>query len=447
MSGTPTQAEIQAQWRAAIDIIEQIRSFADGTIAGAGAKIDILMQSLEGEYTPGNLSNWAAGMRSGLASLVTPGTALSALQPILYEYGRYISSQGQVGGYRNLSEVWSAIYEWFQSQSLTVESRAITFDTAGTPGAGNVGNGSMARLTVDAYGFALEACHVEAKTIRCRADQNSGTEVQAEAFEVMGSAASFDALLRSSFGSGESIRTTLVSRHAGSGTGGSLLTNSSFSEYSASATPKFTAWTESAGGASLTQDTTNYYRSHPGSQVSASMKITGGAGTVTVKQPIADSRVRRLDPNTPYFLRVMLNKTIGTAVGGSVNLRLGGQTVTVTIAALAAGWAELLIPMGTGCWFRNFNDDPMDIEIEWATSTSGYLLVDDAIFAPMDLIDGTYWMLRANAATHVPWMVDDTIKYTDTGGAPATAKIQWWAFVSGLGYLPSTTGVPTFTEP
>src|SRR5690606_24928227 len=99
---------------------------------------------------------------------------------------------------------------------------------------------------------------------------------------------------------------------------------------------------------------------------------------------------------TPYFLRVMLNKTIGSASGGTVTIRMGSQSASVTIASLAANWAELNITVGSSCWPRNFNVDPFDIEIEWSSSTSGYLLVDDVIFCPWDLIDGTYWLLRGN---------------------------------------------------
>ena len=65
----------------------------------------------------------------------------------------------------------------------------------------------------------------------------------------------------------------------------------------------------------------------------------------------------------------------------------------------------------------------------------------------MELVDGTYWAIRGNAATHTPWLVDDQLAITDTGGAPATAKIQYWLWRTGLGYLPSTTGTPTFSDP
>jgi len=449
MSGTPTEAEIQTQWRNAIGVIESFRNYVDGTLAGAGNKWDVLLQSLEGDYAPNDLASFVSGFRSTCNNLLTPGAAAAVVTPMLYEYARILSasSTGSFGGgYRNAAEIFVALYEYFHANSLTVKSRAITYDTTATLGAANIGNGAMSRLTVDQNAYNMEACHVEKKIFRCRSDANSGTDKWAEVFEVLGQAAAFDSILRASYGSGEAARTTVVSRHAGSGSGGSLLANSSWSDYSATASPKFTGWTESAGGASVSQDLANYYRTHPGASVHGSLKITGGAGTVTLKQPLTSMRVRRLDPTTPYFLRIMVNKSIGSALGGNVILRLGSKSVTTSIASLSAGWNEIILSTGQDCWFRRFNEEPMDVEIEWATSTSGYLLVDDAIFAPWDLIDGTYWCLRQNASTPTAWRVDDTLEFTDTGGAPATGKLQWWLWVSGYGYLPSS-GSPTFTDP
>ena len=449
MSGTPTETEIQTQWANAIDVIETLRAQFDDTIAGASGKLDTLMQALEGEYLPSELTNYAAATRNSMSDLVSPGIANSIITPVLYEYARILAADAAGGfgsSYRTPADIFRALYEWFVATSETVQSRAITFDTSVTAGGSNVGNGALSRLTVDENTFDLEACHVEKKQFRCRTDQNSGAEENAEVFEMSGTAASFDSLLRSAFGSGESARTALVSRHAGTGTGGSLLTNSSFSQFTATATPAFTAWTESAGGDYVAQDTTNYYRTYPNAQTDASLKITGGSGTVTLKQTLANMRIRRVDPNTPYFLRVMVNKTIGSASGGTFTIRLGSIAVDTTIAAMGANWQEIIIPLDTSCWFRIFNEDPFDIEIEWASSSSGYLLVDDVLFTPFDLIDGTWWVLRGNAASHTPWLVDDLLTVTDTGGAPATGKIQWWLFVAGFGYLPSSDS-PTFADP
>ena len=449
MSGTPTEAELQTQWKNVVDVLETFRAHVDGTLAGSGGKWDTLLQSLEGEYTPQELANFVNSFRAGCSDLMTPSRASQALTPILFDYAIVIDSdatgtQGFGTGQRTLSQMFRALYDWFVAKSYTVESRAITYDTA-TAGGSNVGNGTISRLTVDENAFNLEACTVEKKLFKCVADKHSGVNENAEVFESIGEAASFDSVQRASFGSGVSANTTIVAKNAGSGNGGSLLTNSSFSIFDATATPKFTGWTESAGGASIAQNTANVYRSHPGASTDASLAITGGAGTVTLKQPLSSMRVRRLDADTAYQLRLMFNRQAGTAAGGTLTIRCGSNSKSVSIAA-QTGWNELVLDFDENLWFRQFNQDVMDVEIEWSSSTSGTLYVDDVIFAPLDLIDGTYWWLCGNASAPAAFLVDDIFEFTDTGGAPATGKIQWWLWVSGFGYLPSS-GSPTLVDP
>lgn len=449
MSGAPTEAEIQAQWKAGIDIIETLRNHFDGTIAGAGGKLDTLTQILEGEYLPAEYTRLMGQVRAQCSDLVSPAYASQVITPALFEYGKILAADATYGlgaGYRAPGDIFAALYDWFHDKSLSVTSRGITFDTTPTAGASNVGNGTISRLTIDENAYNIESCTIEKKQFVCRADQNSGTEEHAETFEMIGEPSSFDSLLRGSYGSGDAARTVITSKHAGTGSGGSLLQNSSFSQYAAASTPKFTGWTETAGGSYVSQDATNFYRPHPNSTTNASLKMTGGSGTVTVTQPLSAMRVRRLDPNTPYFLRIMVNKTIGSAVGGSVTLTMGGVSKTVTISALASGWAEITIDLNEDCWFKNFNQDSFGISISWTSSTSGYLLVDDVIFSPWDLIDGTYWCIRQTAASPVSWLQDDILTLTDIGGAPGTGKIQYWLWVAGFGYLP-TSGSPTFTDP
>jgi len=445
MSGTPTEAEIQAQWVAVVDILETFRNHVDGTLAGTAGKWDTLIKALEGEYTPSELADWVNGMRAGCSALITQQAANSALVPILFEYAGRIDSDatgtdGYGTGYRTASQLFRMLYDWFVAKSYTVESRAITYDTA-TAGGSNTGNGTITRLTVDENAHNLEACTVEKKLFRCVADQNSGVQEHAEVFEVLGQAASFDAVLRANYGSGASANTTIISKNAGSGAGGSLLSNSSFSDYDAAAAAKFTSWTEASGGSNLTQETTTVYRSFPGEQTSAAMKISGNA---KVTQALSAMKVRRLDADTPYQLRLMYNRAAGSG-DGTLTIRCGSNSKAVALSA-QTGWNELILDFDENLWFRNFNEDPMDVEVELASNTTGYVLVDDAIFAPLDLIDGTYWFLRGNNTSHTSWLVDDVFEFTDTGGAPATGKLQWWLYVAGLGYLPSS-GTPTLADP
>lgn len=443
-SGNPTETEVQTQWRNAVALLEGIRNYADTSVVGTGGLMDTLMQSLEGDFTPQGLTSAAQRLRSGLSALVDNARANEFLQPVLYEYAKLLPNGS---GYRGIREIVPALYEHFKLTSKTVKSRAITFDTTATINLikTNVGNGAMARLTVDENNFPLEFCTVEKKLFRCRQDRNTGTPEHAEIFEHIGSAAAIDGLGRYGTGSGDATRLSIRSQHAGTGNGGSILRNSSFDTYSASASPKFQGWTEVTGGSQV-QSSTTYYRGNPSSTTNGSLRMDAGAATILLRQSLVDMRISRIEPNAPYFLRLMVNKTVGSAVGGNLTVRLGGYDYQIALSSIGSGWQEIVVATGADCWPRTWLDSSFAIEIEWASQTSGYLLVDDAIFCEWDRIDGTYWCLRQNAASPTSWLIDDTLEFTDTGGAPTTGKIQWWLWVSGLGYLPSS-GSPTFTDP
>jgi len=443
MSGTPTENEIQIQWRNAVDILETLRAHYDTVHMGAGQTFDTLTQSLEGVYLPDEYARMMSSMRAQLSTMVGGAVASGIITPALYEYTAIL---GKEAGYRQPGDIFTALYEHFIDNAKTVKSRQITYDTA-TAGGSNIGNGTITRLTEDENGFDLEACTVERKQFICRGDKNSGTNEHAELFEMIGEAAGPDNLERGSYGSGDAARTTITCRHAGTGAGGSLLTNSSFSTYSGGATPRFASWTEESGGNHISQDTSNFYKSHVGATVDASLAMAGGHGDIVLSQPLANMRVRRLDAFTPYFLRIMVNKTIGSATDGSVTLTLGQTTKTVALSAIGSGWQEITLDADQGCWFKQFNQDEVAVKISWTGSSSGTLLIDDCLFGPWTLIDGTYWCLRHTAATPVNWLRNDIVEFTDTGGAPGTGILQYWLWVSGFGYLPHTTGTPTFTDP
>jgi hypothetical protein len=454
MSGTPTQTEIETMWANAVDILETFRALVDGTLAGSGGKFDTLLQDLEGEYLPAELANFAARFRQGCSGLMDPALARQVITPCLLEFARLWATQptgnadeGFGSGYRTPAQLWRALYDWFVEQGQTVESRNISFGTP-TAGGSNVGNGAVSRLNVDENGFAMEAVTVERKMIRCRQDASTGVKAGSEVFEILGDASSYDNVLRASSGSGITANAPLFSRHAGPGNGGSLLNNGSFGDFTSGNTPKFTAWTETANGAQLSQSTTVTYRPTPGSSITASLEIDGSSGTVTITQPLTSMRRPRLDPDRPYFLRAMVKADGGTAAsGGTFQLSLGSQTVSQSVAGLSAGWNEVILPIGQNSWFRRFNQADLSVVISWDSPTSGTLHVADVVFAPMDWIDGGYFCIRQNANSPTDWQIDDLFYVEDSGGAPATAKIQYWAWVAGLGYLPSTTGVPTFSEP
>lgn len=467
------ESEIIAQLKAAIDVLEDTRAFIDGTLfenTGSGL-FDVLDQAARGDYLPEMGARLKSIYRAQLSGLISPGLVRSVIDPVLFEYGKIFAAastqtEGRGAAYREPKDLFRAWYEWLHDQGASVNSRNITFDTSATTenfSKGTiVGNGALSRLTVDENDYPLEACTVERKQFICRSDQNTGAQEHAEVFEVMGEPAAPDSILRSVFGSGDQNRRAIISKNSGSGGGarggGSLLRNSSFDSWDAN-TSTFPGWTNTAGtgGSQIQFDGTNIYRRNPNTLASTaavgSLKLnSSGAGSnITVTQALRNFRDSRIDPNTPYFFRAMVNKAIGSGSGGSLVISVGSVDITTAVSAIhASNWTEILIPFDSSCWPRIFNDSgELEIVIDWQTSSSsGYLLVDDVIFAPWDQVDGTFWCLRGNAASHVSWALDDVLSVKDTGGAPANAKLQWWLYVGGYGYLPSdNTGAETITDP
>ena len=425
---SPSRTEIETQWQNAVKVIEDTRADLDADLV---SNIDSLEQDLEGDYTPRGLVNWAAQMRSGASALVDGFASRIMLEPLIYEYGKLINSDA-----RAVAGIMPDIYRYMHDNSLTVNSRDITY---ATPSYSGTGNGSLRRLTVDENAYDLENCHVELKTARCMQDQLTGADKHAERFDLFGINAPKDGLDRTNHGSGRRLQ-GMEAKHAGGGAGGSRLLNSSFTVYNASGTvtTMYRGWTLSTT-TSIGEDTSNTYRGHPGDgDVQRAIQI---GGAVTLTQTLRSIGVR-VNPNLPYFGRVMYNRQVGSGAG-TLTIRMGAQSNSVVLSA-QTGWNELAIAVDENLWPINWYEDDADFQLEW-THTSGTVLLDDVWFGPWDFFDGTYWLLMGGST---PFKLDGEFTMTDTGGAPATAKIQYYNWLAGVGYMPSATGgAETWADP
>ena len=452
-----TEDQLQDQWTKAVDILEQTRVFAD-SLVGASSEFEVLTSALKGEFTPDALAVWAQQQRASLSSMIDPSRIYDAIAPCVLDYGKVLQAANKIGsGYETVPELMVAIYEYFAGGSERVESRLITLDIAQSRT--GTGDGEMSRLIVDENNFQIDAVHVERKKWRCRRDQNTGVKKHAEEFEMVGETRSRDNLLNATHGSGSTQSVAIRNKNAGGGTAGSLLRNSSFSSYDAAATNKFTNWERVSGTEAI--QSTLYYATYPGADTNASMLmgVSGASGTARYKQTLANMRVAKLNPNRPYFLRAMVNAVAGpgaNGAGGNFVLHLGSQTVTVALSAIvsAGGWYEVMLPLNTNSWFKNFalgaTSDDFDVEVEWTGWSAGDLLIDDVILCELDPVDGTWWVLRMNDATPVAWVVDDELEFLDTqsaGSGAAGGLINYYLFRAGLGYLPHATSSITFADP
>ena len=427
----PTRAQIQSQWSDAIELLDYLRrtgnsgGYPAGNASNLLSKLNTLQSGYLGDWLD-EAENAAEGIRSGLANLLSPGTIAAVHRPFLKQYCKSVIGRTDLS---SDTEMWQEMYKYFIDNALRVQSRAFTFGTP-TAGGSNTGNGQILRLTKDRYNFDIESGHVDSKRAICVTDENTGARRGQESFILKGQASTRDELERSGSGlSGSLVGLTLDD---------SLLTNPGFRSPGTSPT-SLTGWTASAGdGASYyTLNTTTYFRRGP-SEVAAGS--TPGAlqlllsNTLTQKLTV---RGTQLNENTPYLLAVVWNRN---GSSGTLNLRMGSITTTVAVAA-QSGWNVTTVPnpIGQSCWYRQFAQADMQIQLEWIQSTAN-LLISEVLLVPGTFFDGSwYWALPASTATYAQWRVRDDFTWPDI--ATGSAKNQTWIHRGFPGmYLPHANG-------
>lgn len=310
-----------------------------------------------------------------------------------------------------------------------VNSRNITYGTP-TYGASIVGNGTLYRLTVDAYGFNLEGGFAETLNAICTADAQSGTIVGQEQFTVRGQPFR-DSLTWFSSGYGSGLNASWVGVTAD--TTQPLAQNSSFSQSTgAGSTFALTGWTQTSGvAASMSLNTTTYYRAAAiEGTTPASLAVTA---TVVITQ-LLSSNAGAL-ALTAYLNRLAINFQSAT---GSVTVAIGSKSWSVSSGV--AGWNLLLPTRDKNLWFQNFNTASLAVTITvTVTGGTGAILVDDFCWSPMQTTGGTLWWLIGGSTA---FRVNDTILAVDAEPSPPS-KVQNWIRLMLPGYFLPSVVMPT----
>lgn len=419
-----SEAESQAQIAALIGLAHHSRDYAESQTPSFVSLFDSYVQLAEGDYAPEALGG-VQGVRDRFAGVLSRDIWLASLTAHLRDYAKATLGVPEVGA----DAIMARLYDRFIDNTLRVTSRQITYGSPAA-GGGNVGTGTLVRLTKDENDFNLEACTVEAKTIKCIADYNSGTRKHEEQFEIRGAAAPRDALSLSGSGAKALLRAVSPSDAL------TYLTNPSFSDYTGTAPPTvLPGWTVgSLANFAIVTGASNTFRDADGiaagDAANAALQINA---TETVTQALSVRRAA-INPNIPYMLEIAWNRQIGAA-SGTLEIQLGNASVNVAVAA-QTGWQKLRLALDRKLWFKYWNKTDASVVISW-TRTGGTLLVDDVTLAPLQPFDGTYWWPIGGATR---FLRDDVFTLTDTGGAPATGILQYW-FYRLLGrYLPHATG-------
>ncbi len=436
---SPTWAECWTQLRNTVKMLNELDKFCNSNSPNWISLEDTTVQSLEGDYAPQLLSALRA-KRASISSILSPESIKAMLIPIIREMGKFIGAPE-----RDAGALMRRIYDYMidQSPDDTLNSREITYATPAAAGS-NTGNGTIRRLTVDEEGYNMEAQHTEAITAECVADMNS-TDEHEEVWQFRGVEQEKDFL--SVAGSG--VVRLLKARSARDSA--KLLGNPSFSQYSGTAaaagsesTPtEITNWTAGTIG-NFRMSVDIQYRDFISTSASTSVRFTTND---SLSQAIVSERRTRLDPDTPYWLQCAVYRE--SNCDGNLTISLGSVTRTIAMSTLTnSAWnvVTILTTPNENCWYKNFKEADLDIQIELASRTTGTLYVDDVLLLPWDYFAGSYYLILPAAASNTPWLLDD--KFTWTDSESTRGIIQYWLWRAGLGYLPSATGAAeTIADP
>lgn len=396
---------------------------------------DTAEQSVEGDYLPSAIVGGLKELRRRLSAAHDPALVRSAWNGWLLEVCA-------LAGFpeRELETMAARVHRYMHDNSYSFNDRNWTRG-APSDGGSNVGDGALYRLTVDHEGYNCQLGSIETKTIEIVQDQNTGVYKNAEIAELRGTDRSQDNV--GFVGSG--ARARLLSLHAGGGDGGSDLLNASFDQtFSGTGTDKIPSWTIGGTAGNVTAETTNYYRSAPGSSVNAGLAIAASTGEIT--QALSVRRINAIGERVPWFLAVPVKKT-ASGDTGTVTLKWGNKSQAFDLSGYATtNWTVLVPDMDKDLYYRNWKEDSPDIEVEWA-STSDVLYIGEVIWKPFTLVDGTWWALLGGGTA---FLMRDLFTAADTGAAAADGEMMysaWWAGLPWFTFPTNNAGSETIADP
>lgn len=422
-----TVAEHQINISNAIALLEVI---SRNVITDWIALEDTLVSNAEGSEMSGVLA-FAQQMRTNLAAITSPGNIAGAIRSQIVAWAKLAGAPQEVTDQESIDY----IIQYMVDNSQTLLTRAITHGTP-TPDGGNTGNGVILRLIYDEFGYEIESGYLETKTAKIVGDQLSpGASRHNELIEFRGEPRDLSDLSLS-FGeaSGLVTRFNCWSETAG------ILQNPSFSDNTnaAGVISDLPNWEAISSLSNFRIDETNYYRANNDVATPASLRFNAVDG---VQQALNTNTF--IVPNRPYLLSFVYNREVGSAAAGTtIRATVGSRTYTFSaLAGTETGWNRLYLPLDDDLYYRNWRGDQPYIKIEVTVMASGYLLIDEIIFAQMIQIDSSYY---APISGNVVYEMNDFFSWSDTSAN--TAINQKWL---GLAYgrtFPSAVGASNTWE-
>ena len=432
---TQTEAQVQTEIKDRIAVFQELRKFASvnssGSLSNYIAREETLLDDAEGDYTINSNAN-LRGVRGLIAQALDSNTLASVIDPLWRNYAKVVGNIVEQEG----ADILRRLYKHFIDNSKTVKSRNLSY---GSISAGsNLGSGTIRRLTVDAFGHNIEACHLEAKRAECVQDQTTGGQEHEEVFRIRGATKETDMLAIA--GSGVLVNVNALSSR------NSIITNASFTSYGGELTAPddISGWTPLSGVyTGIDVDETYYYRGQGGlsDPTPRSLKFVASE---TMYQDFDVNGVN-LNPDIPIYGQLAYNREIGSAAG-TLTFKMGSMQVQVVLAA-QTGWNVLVFPLTKAMYPRNFasTSGTVRVSIQWQ-KTSGDLYVDDVCIAPWALIDGLWYQVVGGASPFVAGL-RDTFTWTDSLAGTDSILQYWFWRLYGLHLPHNNAAGETWTDP
>lgn len=408
----PTEDQIQTQWNQIVWMLKAVQDLLNVNTPNMSAEYDEFVGTdLIGDFTPGTVAGLDA-FRSSLSALVSVPVARSMLDPILLEYGK---QQGFPE--TDPLDILDRLHVYMAEGSERIKSRTVVYGTPSNDG-GNTGDPVLNRLTTGPFSYAIENITAEAKEFKCVRHRYSGTRLHQELFEIRGADKPRDFLAgivsRDRIGSIRSISADDSLN---------IVQNPSFNGFDGTSPDitEVTNWTIATIGDVQIEDIENgagdVYRTsaHEGTAPGA-LRFQDNEKASQELSVTNPSLVR----GVPYYCQIAFKRE--ASCDGNLNLRVGSQSVAVALVA-QSGYTILRMTLDEGLFLRGFDATTLDIEIELDSRTTGTLLVDDLVIAPMTLWDGTWWAMVGGA---IPSLVEDKITATDTIASDSINQYWIW---------------------
>jgi hypothetical protein len=391
-----------------------------------------------------------SGVRSSISLALARSSLQSALRPLLLSYAEILGIATT-----NEQEIITEIIRDMVTNSLSVQTRDITFDLTPTAGGSNVGTGSVIRLTVDENGQEIESISAaESILLECIDDQASrlGAQRNQERFSVQGEQAKHDNLGLWEFSSSGEQKEIVVMNESDSG----LIQNGSFSDFNetsgvlngdnADGTPNGLPFWNMSGGVATglaIQDSQvstandNFYVNIDSVITPASLKVS------TTKYIQQSLNLLNIDFERPYLPFFAYRGDLGVAPNGTKNkIWWGSKSQEWTYNGSDTGWKVTYADLDQDLWPKNWaNTDLPKLKLEATTLASGYLLWDSVFLVPGTKFGNTWWWIYPGNNT--PFLKRDTFAFADTEVGAIIQK----GFAFAYGRHLRHSGSPTWAEP